>query len=122
LLIQRVVAIFQPHRYSRTQAFFSEFAKSFNDADMVVVTNIYSAGESSDSKLDGQQLAEAISSYHRQVYYRSSLDSVRKFLHQVLRPGDMAIFLSAGNLNQIIPELMAYYRKSHYQVLSSDIA
>ena len=67
MLIQRVVAIFQPHRYSRTQAFISEFAQSFNDADIVVVTNIYSAGESPDGKINGQQVAEAISSYHRQV-------------------------------------------------------
>lgn len=122
LLIQRVVAIFQPHRYSRTQAFISEFAQSFNDADIVVVTNIYSAGESPEGKINGQQVAEAISSYHRQVYYRSSLDSVSKLLHQVLRPGDLAIFMSAGNLNQIIPEVMAYYQQPHYQVLSSEIA
>ena len=122
LKIERVVAIFQPHRYSRTQAFISEFAQSFNDADIVVVTNIYSAGESPDGKINGQQVAEAISSYHRQVYYRSSLDSVSKLLHQVLRPGDLAIFMSAGNLNQIIPEVMAYYQQPHYQVLSSEIA
>ena len=117
LPIKRVIAIFQPHRYSRTQTFISEFAKSFNDADMVIVTDIYSAGESSDGQIDGQQVAEAISSYHQQVYYQPSLKSVSKFLHEVLQPGDMAIFLSAGNLNQIIPELMAYYQQPHYQVV-----
>jgi len=122
LPIERVIAIFQPHRYSRTQAFVSEFAQSFNDADVVIVTDIYSAGESSDGQINGQQVAEAISSYHQQVYYRSSLDSVSKFLHQVLKTGDLAIFLSAGNLNQIIPELIAHYQQSHYQVLSSEIA
>ncbi|NEQ39226.1 MAG: UDP-N-acetylmuramate--L-alanine ligase [Okeania sp. SIO3I5] len=122
LPIERVIAIFQPHRYSRTQAFISEFAQSFNDADVVIVTDIYSAGESSDGQINGQQVAKEISSYHQQVHYQSSLDSVSKFLHQVLKPGDLAIFLSAGNLNQIIPELMAHYQQSHYQVLSSEIA
>ncbi|NES02887.1 MAG: UDP-N-acetylmuramate--L-alanine ligase [Okeania sp. SIO2F4] len=124
LPIERVIAIFQPHRYSRTQTFISEFAKSFNDADMVIVTDIYSAGESSDGQIDGQQVVEAISSYHQYVYYQPSLESVSKFLHEVLQPGDMAIFLSAGNLNQIIPKLMAYYQLPHYQVqvASSEIA
>ncbi len=122
LPIHRIVAIFQPHRYSRTQTFISDFAQSFNDADMVIVTDIYSAGESSDGKINGQQVAEAISSYHQQVNYRSSLESVSKFLHEVLKPGDMAIFLGAGNLNQIIPEVMAYYQQPHYPVVSSEIA
>ncbi len=122
LPIERVIAIFQPHRYSRTQTFLSEFAKSFNDADMVIVTDIYSAGESSDGQIDGQQVAEAISRYHQQVYYQQHLESVSKFLHEVLQPGDMAIFLGAGNLNQIIPELIAYYQQPHYQVVSSEIA
>ncbi|MGB3514220.1 MAG: UDP-N-acetylmuramate--L-alanine ligase [Microcoleaceae cyanobacterium] len=115
--IQRVVAIFQPHRYSRTQAFISEFAKSFNDADIVVVTDIYSAGESPVGQINGQQVAEAISTYHQQVYYQPSLESVTRFLTDILQPGDMAIFLGAGNLNQIIPEVMAYYQKHHYQVV-----
>ncbi|MEM1393069.1 MAG: UDP-N-acetylmuramate--L-alanine ligase [Cyanobacteria bacterium P01_H01_bin.150] len=117
LPIKRVIAIFQPHRYSRTQTFLSEFAKSFNDADMVIVTDIYSAGESSDGQIDGQKVTEAISSYHQEVYYQPSLESVSKFLHEVLQPGDLAIFLSAGNLNGIIPELMAYYQLPHYQVV-----
>ncbi|NES75102.1 MULTISPECIES: UDP-N-acetylmuramate--L-alanine ligase [unclassified Okeania] len=120
--IQRVVAIFQPHRHSRTQAFVSEFAKSFNDADMVIVTDIYSAGESPLGKITGQQVAEAISGYHQQVYYQPSLESVSKFLNEVLRPGDLAIFLGAGNLNKIIPEVMAYYQKPHYQVVSIETA
>ncbi|MDY7006896.1 MAG: UDP-N-acetylmuramate--L-alanine ligase [Cyanobacteriota bacterium] len=122
LPIERVVAIFQPHRHSRTQAFVSEFAKSFNDADLVIVTDIYSAGESPLGQISGQQVAEAISDYHQQVYYQASLESVSKFLNEVLRPGDLAIFLSAGNLNKIIPEVMAYYQRPHYHVVSSETA
>ncbi|MGK7919419.1 MAG: UDP-N-acetylmuramate--L-alanine ligase [Trichodesmium sp.] len=122
LPIQRIVAIFQPHRYSRTQTFLSEFAKSFNNADMVIVTDIYSAGELPNGQIDGQKLAEVISTYHQQVYYRQSLELVSEFLHEVLKPGDMAIFLGAGNLNQIIPEVMAYYQRPNHQVMSSETA
>lgn len=105
----RIVAIFQPHRYSRTLTFLSEFARSFQDADVVVITDIYSAGEPNSGTVTGQQVADAIAEYNPEVYYRSSLPSVRSFLTEILQPGDLALFLGAGNLNQLIPELLAFY-------------
>lgn len=104
---RRVVAIFQPHRYSRTQTFMAEFAESFNEADVVIVTDIYSAGEANPSQLNGRQVADLIAAHHPQVHYQPSLAEVSHLLDQSLRPGDLALFLSAGNLNQLIPELMA---------------
>lgn len=56
----RVVAIFQPHRYSRTQIFLEEFAQSFDQADLVIVTDIYSAGEPDTGLVSGQNLADSI--------------------------------------------------------------
>ncbi|MEB3337112.1 MAG: UDP-N-acetylmuramate--L-alanine ligase [Leptolyngbyaceae bacterium] len=106
---RRVVAIFQPHRYSRTLAFLSEFARSFSDADIVVVTDIYSAGEPNLGKVSGQQVVELIGHHHPHVSYQASLQSVSAFLSKTLRPGDLALFLGAGNLNQIIPEVMTTY-------------
>lgn len=103
----RVVAIFQPHRYSRVAAFMNEFATSFGDADVVIVTDIYSAGEVNIEQISGQQVADGISCHHQQVYYYPSLKSLGSFLTQILKPGDLALFLGAGNLNQIIPELIA---------------
>jgi len=111
--VQRVVAIFQPHRYSRTQAFLSEFAQCFSDADRVVVTDIYSAGEPNTTQINGQQLADLIATYHPQVDYRQSLDSVKTLLTEILQPGDLALFLGAGNLNKIIPEALAFYQSQH---------
>ena len=108
---QRVVAIFQAHRYSRAQAFLEEFATAFNDADLVVVTDIYSAGETNSTGITGQQLAKAIAQYHPQVYYHGSLSSLPQFLRsQILQPGDLAMFLGAGNLNQTIPQTIDLYR------------
>ncbi len=103
----RVVAIFQPHRYSRTLAFLPEFAQSFSNADQVVISEIYSAGEPNLGQISGQELAEMIANYHPQVTYQPTLASVSQFLTKTLRPGDLALFLGAGNLNQIIPEVMA---------------
>ena len=107
----RIVAFFQPHRYSRTLTFLPEFAKSFVNADVVIITDIYSAGEENISNITGQQLADLISRSQANVYYRPTLDAVRAFLPEVLRPGDIAIFLGAGNLNQVIPDALASFQE-----------
>ncbi|MCF4968808.1 UDP-N-acetylmuramate--L-alanine ligase [Nostoc sp. CMAA1605] len=103
---QRVVAIFQPHRYSRTLTFLEEFAESFSHADLVVLTDIYSAGEPNLGQISGEQLAEAVAKEHSQVIYQPTLPAVTEYLLQNLRPGDLALFLGAGNLNQAIPEII----------------
>ncbi|MBE9051683.1 UDP-N-acetylmuramate--L-alanine ligase [Nostocales cyanobacterium LEGE 11386] len=103
---QRVVAIFQPHRYSRTLTFLEEFAESFTYADLVVLTDIYSAGETNLGQISGEQLAEEIAKQHPQVLYQPNLPLMSEFLLQTLRPGDLALFLGAGNLNQVIPEVI----------------
>ncbi len=110
---QRVVAIFQPHRYSRTLAFLSEFAQSFSHADLVVISDIYSAGEPNLGQINGQQLADLIATHHPQVTYKPSLELIRQYLTQTLHPGDLALFLGAGNLNQIIPEVITSIRQSN---------
>lgn len=112
----RVVAIFQPHRYSRTQAFLSEFGQCFYNADLVVLTDIYSAGEKNLNQISGPQVAQVIATHHPQVTYQPTLGSVCQFLTENLRPGDIALFLGAGNLNQVIPEVMAFYNKAEQGV------
>lgn len=108
---QRVVAIFQPHRYSRTLTFLADFAQSFACADLIIISDIYSAGEPNLGQVSGQKLAEMIASHHPQVTYQPTLASISEFLIQSLRPGDLALFLGAGNLNQVIPEVMASIKK-----------
>jgi UDP-N-acetylmuramate--alanine ligase len=108
---RRVVAVFQPHRYSRTLTFLSEFAQSFSDADIVLVSDIYSAGEKDLGQISGEKLAALIAEHHQRVYYQPSLQSMTKFLTDILEPGDLALFLGAGNLNQIIPDVMAFYQE-----------
>ncbi|MBM0741791.1 UDP-N-acetylmuramate--L-alanine ligase [Phormidium sp. CLA17] len=109
--LKRIVAIFQPHRYSRTQAFLSEFAESFSNADVVIISDIYSAGESKPADLTGATLANLIAHHQDKVFYHSSLQSIHQFLVEILHPGDLALFMGAGNLNQIIPEVMVSHQK-----------
>ena len=109
--LNRVVAIFQPHRYSRTSTFLQEFATVFNDADLVVITDIYSAGETNTNGINGQILVDAIAQNHPNVRYHASISTLDKFLQaEVLQSGDLAIFLGAGNLNQSIPQTLALYK------------
>ncbi|AFZ02930.1 UDP-N-acetylmuramate--L-alanine ligase [Calothrix sp. PCC 6303] len=103
---QRVVAIFQPHRYSRTLTFLAEFGESFTHADLVIITDIYSAGEVDTGVISSEKLVAEITKNHIQVKYQP-LNSMSEFLSQTLRSGDLALFLGAGNLNQVIPEVIA---------------
>ena len=101
--LKRVVAIFQPHRYSRTKTFLQEFALAFKNADVVIITDIYSAGEKNTFGISGSDLVKAIASYHNNVHYYPEVDSIESFLkEEILNEGDLAMFLGAGNLNQAI--------------------
>ena len=106
--LKRVVAIFQPHRYSRTKMFLQEFAQAFKDADVVVVTDIYSAGEKNTFDIKGTDLVREIALNHNHVHYHDDLNSIADFLQeQILQSGDLAMFLGAGNLNQSIPKTLS---------------
>jgi UDP-N-acetylmuramate--alanine ligase len=107
---QRVVAIFQPHRYSRTLAFLDEFAECFGHADLVVLTDIYSAGEPDLGLVSGEKLAQKVAKYNPQVSYQPTIAAVHEYLLTTLVPGDLVLFLGAGNLNQAIPEVIASLR------------
>ncbi|MBE9222297.1 UDP-N-acetylmuramate--L-alanine ligase [Cyanobacterium stanieri LEGE 03274] len=102
----RVVAIFQPHRYSRTETFLEDFARCFASADVVILTDIYSAGEDNKTGITGQKLAETVEKYHDEVIYYPQLSSLKNFLADFLQPTDLTLFLGAGNLNQTIAELL----------------
>ncbi len=114
---RRVVAVFQPHRYSRTQRFFQEFTESFSDADVVLVTDVYSAGEPKLAQVDGRSLADAIAANTTAtVLYQPTLGAIATQLKDLLQPDDLTLFLGAGNLNQVIPDLL-----EHFQALDTPV-
>jgi len=79
---------------------------------LVVVSEICCAGEPDLGQINSQKLVEMIATHHPQVTYQPTLTSVSKFLIQTLRPGDLALFLGAGNLNQVIPEVSPLIRQT----------
>jgi len=96
---QRVIAAFQPHRYTRTRDQFEEFARSFYDADVVVLCDVFSAGEQPIAGADAEQLAHAIRNHgHKEVYYVPRREDVAAKLLELSREDDLVITLGAGNI------------------------
>jgi len=109
---RRVVVAFQPHRYTRTQSLFDDFTRAFNKADLLIVTDVYAAGEQPIPGATGEALAEAIRAHgHHNVRYIGDKKQVGKALLEQVRPGDLIIALGAGDINASARELYAALQK-----------
>jgi UDP-N-acetylmuramate--alanine ligase len=105
---RRVVVAFQPHRYTRTKALFEEFTRAFNRADVVLVTEVYPAGEAPIEGATGKALTRAIQIHgHHEASYVADKKQVPTELLRIVRPGDLVIFLGAGDINAGARELSA---------------
>lgn len=104
---RRTVVVFQPHRYTRTQALFKDFLTAFNDADVLILTDIYSAGEDRIEGVESRALFAGLREYgHKDVTYLSDKREVIEHLLQIIKPGDMVITLGAGDIGQVSDELV----------------
>lgn len=104
---KRIVACFQPHRYSRTEMLFDDFATSFNDADALVITDIFAAGEAPISGISGEKLAEAVRAHgHRDVRHQGRT-GLAAALGEKVRAGDLVVTLGAGDVGQVATELLS---------------
>ena len=96
---RRIVAIFQPHRYSRTQALEEDFCHAFNDADVLIALPIYAAGEDAIPGVDTERLVEKIrQSGHRNVVHAPDFDAAQNILRDRVREGDLVLTLGAGDV------------------------
>jgi UDP-N-acetylmuramate--alanine ligase len=97
----QVIAVMQPHRYSRLSALFGDFATCFNDADAVIVADVYAAGEAPIEGADKEHLVAAIKAHgHRNVMGLSSAAELPGLVRGLAMPGDFVVFLGAGNITQ----------------------
>ncbi|HEX8354891.1 MAG TPA: UDP-N-acetylmuramate--L-alanine ligase [Pyrinomonadaceae bacterium] len=96
---RRMVVLFQPHRYSRTQDLMDEFARSFNNADVLMVTDVYAASEQPIEGVSAEALVEAVSRFgHKDARHAGSVEDATRALLEEVREGDMVITLGAGNV------------------------
>lgn len=96
---ERIIAVFQPHTYSRTKFLLHDFAKAFSAADMVITTDIYpSARETSNLGISGETLAGEVVKYHARAYYAANERKVAELISQKKKEGDVIILMGAGNI------------------------
>jgi len=96
---RRIVVGFQPHRYSRTRALFRDFLSAFNDADLLLVFDVYGAGEAPIDEAAGDRLCEAIREHgHKGALYMGKAGDSAEAVRSLLQPGDIFLTMGAGDV------------------------
>lgn len=108
---RRVIVIFQPHRYSRTRDLHQKFGESFENADVVKLLDIYSAGEEPLPGVKATLILENIKQYGKDVQYFPSIDELKQNLFSTLHPLDIVVTLGAGDVWKIGKTLLEYLRE-----------
>lgn len=111
---RRLVVAFQPHRFSRTKELFGDFVKCFYDADLLLLTDIYPAGEEPIPGVSAELLAEEIRKHgQKEVSYVADRETLADHLLQVVQPGDIVLTLGAGNIWQVGESLLQKLQDAH---------
>lgn len=104
---RRTIAVFQPHRYSRLSVLMNSFATSFNQADVLIITEIYPAGETPIAGVSGKVLHEEIVQFgHKNVYFEPDMKKIASLVGKMAQPEDMILILGAGNIYEVIPDII----------------
>lgn len=105
---RRVVMVFQPHRFTRTQALFGEFCQSFVPVDKLFLPEIYPASEKPIPGVSGASLAQGIRQVSRtDVTFLPDFDAIAEALRDELRPGDVLVTQGAGSVTNVGPRVLA---------------
>jgi len=105
--MRRVVAVFQPHRYTRLSHLMKAFATAFNQADVLIVTEIYPAGEAPIAGVSGKALYEEILQFgHKQAFFEPDLEKVPGLVEKLAQPNDIVLVLGAGTIARAIPGII----------------
>lgn len=104
---KNIIAVFQPHRYSRFHGLWNEFLEAFNGADKVYITDVYAASESSIEGADSQKFADKLSAKIPCEHLKGSINEVAKQLLPKLKSGDVVVGLGAGNITTLGKDLLS---------------
>ena len=104
---RRIVVAFQPHRYTRTRDLFEELAGSFHAADVLLVTEVYAAGEEKIPGVDAAALVEAVRGRgHREAHFVAEREAIVPRLRELARGEDAILFMGAGDIGRLASELL----------------
>lgn len=111
---RRIVIVFQPHRYSRTQDLMEDFATSFNNADVVYLLDIYPASEKPIEGISAEVLAEKIKNFgHKNTRHIGEVSTAAEKVVENLEPNDLVITLGAGSITNLSDEILDLLRSKH---------
>ena len=106
---RRLIVVFQPHRYSRTKFLYDRFVIAFNDADVLLVAPLYSAGERPIEGVDSAWLCQGIKEHgHKEVLLCKDREDILNTLKGIVKPGDVVLTLGAGNIHQAGESLLEH--------------
>ncbi len=111
---RRIVAVFQPHRYSRVYSLFDEFVNSFDIPDIVIITDVYSAGESPIEGVSGESLVNKMKEKRDNVFYVKDINQAENFLKSIVKSGDVILTMGAGNITNLSDNLSKYLQEKGY--------
>jgi UDP-N-acetylmuramate--alanine ligase len=113
---RRVVVLFQPHRFSRTKTFLDEFATSFEKADLVLITDIYSAGEENATQIHSKDLVRAIEEKSTAVVHYIPETHLKEKVLSILRPHDVFVTMGAGSVTSFHEQIPSDFRPLPWRV------
>lgn len=109
---RRIITVFQPHRYSRLSHLMEEFARSFSQADILILTELYPAGERPIKGVSGQALYEKTKEFgYKNVYFVKDMEKIPALTTKIALPGDMIFVLGAGNISAVIPKIIDHLQR-----------
>jgi UDP-N-acetylmuramate--alanine ligase len=120
----RLLVAFQPHKYTRTRHLLRQFAKSFHAADKVWISEVYPAGEEEIPGVSGEVLSGAIAETGQQAQFVPNLDQLRRAVREEMRPGDLALFLGAGDITgaaRLLADELETDRMEHKKKLMAEL-
>ncbi len=98
---KRIIVVFQPHTYSRTKELLSDFATSFNDADIAIIADIYAAREVDDGTISSKDLVDGINKNGGNAIYISDFEDIANYLKEIALPGDIILTVGAGDITHL---------------------
>jgi len=112
---RRIVVLFQPHRYTRTHDLMQEFARSFNNADVLFITDIYAASEDPIEGVTAETLTAAITRFgHKDARYIGALENAAPALRDYVQSGDLVVTLGAGTVNRVSEQLLSLLSEQNH--------
>jgi UDP-N-acetylmuramate--alanine ligase len=109
---RRIICIFQPHRFTRTAFLFEDFGSAFSNADITIISDIYSAGESQIEGITGETIFNEVKKNSGNALYIKKKEQISNYVIDIARPKDLIITMGAGDINNVGKEIFSRLKEN----------